>query len=242
MVIALIPQHARAIKPPRALLVPFELGRPLGSPEDASFQHQVLAALFALLENTEPGSYLQEFPQDAPAAAAATDSSLNNEGWACPVNFANPVADAVTQGVRQEVSSLQPWFDRAKQRRGRSATGTSGLNITQVLTLLTNIHDGVAPSVEGPTEIAFGDLFKLAAEDLKMFYAEAAMEQPNPGSSQALQHWFWNKTQAGTLLFALADRCAEHVDPLIKSHARFTLVPAQRLAQHQANSPAKQPD
>ena len=233
--------------------MPFELGRPLGSPGNAGFQHQVLAALFALLENTKPGSYLQEFQQDAPAAytdAASGDSSYvspyDSEAWACPVSFANPAADEVTDGVQQEVVSLQPWFDRAKQRRGRSATGTSSLNIEQVLTLLTNLHDGVAPSVTIPIGIAFGDLFKLAAEDLKMFYAEAAMEQPNPGSSQALQHWFWNETQAGTLLFALADRCAEHIDPLIKFHATFTLVPAQRLgqhrAQHQVKSPVQQPD
>jgi hypothetical protein len=228
--------------------VPFELGRPLGSPENAGFQHQVLAALFALLENTKPGSYLQEFQQDAPTAysdAAAGDSSQDlsqdSEGWACPVSFANPAVDEVTHAVQQEVISLQPRFDRAKQRRGRSATGTSGLKFEQVLTLLSNLHDGVAPSVVIPTGIALGDLFKLAAEDLKMFYAEAAMEQPNPGSSQALQHWFWNETQAGTLLFALADRCAEHVDPLVKAHASFTLVPAQRLAQHRAQHQATSP-
>lgn len=239
LVIALVPQHARAMQPPRALLVPFELGRPLGAPEDPSFQRQVLEALFALLENTKPGSYLAEFQQDPPAAQ--THGSTNNEGWACPVNFAMPAADDdATQGVQQEISSLQPWFDRAKQRRGRTATGTSSLDIAQVLTLLTNIHDGVEPVVATPTEMAFGDFFKLAAEDLKMFYAEAAMEQPNPGSSQALQHWFWTETQAGALLLALADRCTDHADPVVKAHARFTLVPAQRLAKHRAKDRADQ--
>ena len=37
VVIALIPQHAERIKPPRTLAVPFILGRPFGSPGDADF-------------------------------------------------------------------------------------------------------------------------------------------------------------------------------------------------------------
>lgn len=227
--IALVPQHAKAIKPPRALLVPFELGRPLGSPEDPNFQRQVLDATFGLLEKSEPASYLQEFTQDAPEQ---TTQAADNEGWACPVSFAAPASGDDVLGVQQEITSLQPWFERAKQRRGRTMTGTSGLDIEQALTLLTQVHDASDVSLSPPSNMSFGDFFKLAAEDLKMFYAEAAMEQPNPGSSQALQNWFWNETQAGKLLFALTDRCADHADPGVKTHAKFTLVPAQRLAKY----------
>ena len=42
VVIGLIPQHVRAMKPPRALLAPFELGRPLGLPSDLDLQRKVL--------------------------------------------------------------------------------------------------------------------------------------------------------------------------------------------------------
>lgn len=227
--IALVPQHAKAIKPPRALLVPFELGRPLGSPEDASFQQQVLEATFGLLEKSEPGSYLEEFLHDTPEKPA---QAADSEGWACPVSFAAASSDEDVLGVKQEITSLQPWFERAKQRRGRTMTGTSGLDIDQALTLLTQVHDASDVTLNPPTNMSFADFFKLAVEDLKMFYAEAAMEQPNPGSSRAVQNWFWNETQAGKLLFALTDRCADHADAGVKTHAKFTLVPAQRLAKY----------
>ena len=38
VVIGLVRPHLETIRPPRALFVPFELGRPLGAPEDAAFQ------------------------------------------------------------------------------------------------------------------------------------------------------------------------------------------------------------
>jgi len=37
VVIALVREHAEAIRAPRALWVPFELGRPLGAPNEAAF-------------------------------------------------------------------------------------------------------------------------------------------------------------------------------------------------------------
>jgi len=69
---------------------------------------------------------------------------------------------------------------------------------------------GEIPQVEDDTAITIGDRFKLAAEDLKMFYAEAVMEQPNPGTATQIQQWFWHQTQAGELLFRLAEQCAKH--------------------------------
>ena len=53
--IALIRPKAERTKPPRALWVPFELGRPLGPPSDAAFQRGVLlAALHMLVEGGGP--------------------------------------------------------------------------------------------------------------------------------------------------------------------------------------------
>ena len=54
--IALIRPQAVNTKPPRALWVPFELGRPFGPPSDAAFQKRVLlAALHMLVEGGRPG-------------------------------------------------------------------------------------------------------------------------------------------------------------------------------------------
>ena len=51
VVIALLREVARKVRPPRALFVPFRHGYPLDSPGDAARQHAVLAAALKLLEN-----------------------------------------------------------------------------------------------------------------------------------------------------------------------------------------------
>ncbi len=47
--ISLVRLHTERINPPRALWVPFELGRPLGIPDDPTFQKRVLLAALKLL-------------------------------------------------------------------------------------------------------------------------------------------------------------------------------------------------
>ncbi len=48
--ISLIRIHTERTRPPRALWVPFELGRPLGVPNDKPFQTRVLTAALGLLD------------------------------------------------------------------------------------------------------------------------------------------------------------------------------------------------
>src|SRR3954454_9116202 len=61
--------------PPRGLWCDFPLGRPLGRPGDAEFQHRVLAHAFGLLRSSAP--VLETFPE-----------AIHDEGTeiiACPV-------------------------------------------------------------------------------------------------------------------------------------------------------------
>jgi len=51
--ISLIRAQTENTKPPRALWVPFELGRPLGPPSDPAFQKRVILAALRLLEVIE---------------------------------------------------------------------------------------------------------------------------------------------------------------------------------------------
>jgi hypothetical protein len=81
--ISLVREHTAKITPPRALWVPFELGRPLGVPGDAAFQTRVLRAALQLLEAAS-GPVLVDFPDDAPAVADAPTPLV------CPVSFASP--------------------------------------------------------------------------------------------------------------------------------------------------------
>ena len=60
LTIGTVPAHIRNTRPPRGLICDFPLGRPLGKPADAEFQHRVLAALFDMLSESS-GPVLREF-------------------------------------------------------------------------------------------------------------------------------------------------------------------------------------
>jgi hypothetical protein len=51
--ISLLREVTEAIKPPRALLVPYRMGYPLGSPDDPALQHLIIAAALSLLERND---------------------------------------------------------------------------------------------------------------------------------------------------------------------------------------------
>jgi hypothetical protein len=51
--IQLLREVAEAVRPPRALLVPFRHGYPLGRPDDPPGQRAVIEAALALLEKTD---------------------------------------------------------------------------------------------------------------------------------------------------------------------------------------------
>ena len=55
--ISLVRKHSEEMKPPRALAVPFELGRPFGAPNEPDFQRRVLRAVLDLLERTDHESF-----------------------------------------------------------------------------------------------------------------------------------------------------------------------------------------
>ena len=56
--IQLLEGVARAVAPPRALLVPYPHGYPLGEPDDPTLQHDIIAAALSLLDE-ESGPVLK---------------------------------------------------------------------------------------------------------------------------------------------------------------------------------------
>ncbi len=113
--ISLIREQTAAIKPPRALWVPFMLGRPFGAPNAPDFQRKVLRALLALF-NRPTGPVLEDFPEDAPGDA------IDGATFACPVSFARTVTDGddPVAAMKREIAQLAPWYELARKRRGRS--------------------------------------------------------------------------------------------------------------------------
>ena len=68
--IATVRPQAERTRPPRALWVPFELGRPFAPPSDPAFQKQVILAALRLLE-AEAGPVLPAAPTGVPIRASS---------------------------------------------------------------------------------------------------------------------------------------------------------------------------
>ena len=221
--ISLIRPHTETIKPPRALWVPFQLGRPLGPPDDAPFQKRVLIALLKLLEAPH-GPVLEDFSEDEPESDEITV-------LACPVNFARAAGDSddsdeMLTAFRREMTAMRPWYDMAVDKRQRTTVGVSGIGIDGLGDFIYSFIQGVEP--ENPRDdVTLPFTLKLAAEDLKAFYNEGITAQPGQEgiSSKAVKDWFWNDTVAGEVLVKLVDVCKKSPDKDLSNVAAHYLVP-----------------
>lgn len=221
--ISLIRPHTEKIRPPRALWVPFELGRPFGVPDDAAFQRRVLMALLGLLA-APSGPVLADYPEDVPGT-----TMMDMSGMACPIRFETPPAaqESLAQAVAREIGQLQPWYDLALERRGRTTFGSAELPIAEVSAFLAQWLPDARP--ESPRAgVAADVMLKLAAEDLKAFYFEACMAQPAgpvPLSARQMADWFWGETSAAALLVALRARLVADPDPGLRMIGLNNMVP-----------------
>jgi hypothetical protein len=234
--ISLIRLHTEKIRPPRALFVPFELGRPLGVPGDAAFQTRVLRALINLLAE-QAGPVLRDYPEDAPAIDPA-----EMEGMVCPVGFAPARQDeTLASRVRLEIAALEPWYALSRERRGRTTYGLSGLDLGALTRFLTSWLDGTVPAspLAGQSVDA---VLKLAVEDIKAFYLEATQAQPSAASSKARYDWFWTESAAARMLAVIRDICLAADTPALRKMGTNYLVPRVYFSHFgiaDMNSPSK---
>jgi hypothetical protein len=220
--ISLVREHTEKLNPPRALWVPFELGRPIGAPDEPAFQRRVVEAALALFAESD-GPVLAEFPDDAPGG-----SSGDMSGWVCPVNLMPPAEDAAPDGalaaVLAEMDQLRPWYQVALEKRGRTTVGLSGLEIGAVAKLLADFLDD--QSIASPREdIALPQALKFASDDIKAWYFEAATAQPGPSGSVALNDWYWQDTAAGAMVRRLAATCRTLDGGMMQLLGHKALVP-----------------
>lgn len=186
--ISLVRENTASMQPPRALWVPFPLGRPLGVPRDPAFQQRVIAAALDLLDRPA-GPVLEDYPEEAPAVD-------HESAPACPVSFAKPTASDTWAGrLNNELMTLKPWYDLSLRRRGgRTLTGLSEYSVEENLIKLGEMLDaGQLPKSEFRW-------FKFAIEDAKAFYLEALTAQPGDYAQDELQRTLWQDTQLGHAL------------------------------------------
>ena len=228
--ICLIRTHTEKIKPPRALAVPFELGRPLGVPNEPAFQRRVVRACLELLERPG-GPVLEDFPDSPPGADEPA------EGWACPVNFAPPVdtssdAEVIHQALLQEINLLRPWYEEAVKNYKRSAFGISGRKPEEIARFLADfVVDPEATKSPYPElpELPLGVGFKRVADDLRYFYTEAAIARPDARTSDLeVANWLFGETTLGAVLIAIRDYAMECDEPSLKMMAPVGMVPTHQ--------------
>jgi hypothetical protein len=213
--ISLVREHTAALNPPRALWVPFILGRPFGVPGDAAFQRRVAAAALRLLE-AERGPVLEDFGEAAPDIPVAEGEAL-----ACPVSFGSGGEDAA---LEREIAALRPWSDLARRRRGHGRAAMSGLTAEQAGRFVEDfIANPALPAYRA--EFAMGLALRLACEDLKAYYLEAVSAQPGALAAAQAHTWFWRETAAGRTLRKLRAACLASGDPTVRAFGGNNLVP-----------------
>ena len=228
--ISLIRPHTETIKPSRALWVPFQLGRPLGPPDDADFQKRVLVALLNLLK-APAGPVLEDFPEDEPESDEITV-------LACPVNFARDTemsgdTDEMLVAFRREITAMRPWYDMAVKKRQRTTFGVSGIAIEDHGDFIYAFVRGEPP--ENPRDdLPLANTLKLAVDDLKSYYNEGITAQPGQekASSKILQDWFWEETVAGKVLLSLMKVLEASDDNMTKMMGSHFIAPGDVARRH----------
>ena len=174
MVVALIKEQAERVRPPRALWVPFPLGRPFGAPDNAEQQRRVLRRALALLE-APSGPVLVDF--DEADAVEEEDAA-----WACPVSFASPNADSddIGRRVADEVTMLRPWHELGVERRGRTTLGLAKAPIEEAAAWLAAFAEGSTLPAPAPEE-SMADNLRWSAEDLKNLLLRGGDRAARPG-------------------------------------------------------------
>jgi hypothetical protein len=221
--ISLIRPQTERTKPPRALWVPFELGRPFGPPSNPIFQRRVILAALQLLERENGPVLLENFPDDDPRGQPDPE-------WRPPqLRAATPQSpEAIPALLEDEILLLQSAHERWIAAHRRTTVGLSGLVIRDSGRYVARWLRGNSPP--SPREGFSGPLMlRFAIDDLKAFYLEAAAAGGAQPSSRQLGDWFWNDTAAGAAVHALRVAHLMSEDERLKLLAANFLVPAARL-------------
>jgi hypothetical protein len=189
VVLSSVRAMAEKVAPPRALHCEFPLGRPLGVPNDAAFQHGVLEQAFALL-GADAGPILV----DHPTVIEADETPV---ACAIPPRFDPTLPPAV-----DEARGLRKAYDRALARRGVTSVGRV-ISADEVPTALGTLH-AIAGGADWTTAGIPGGNTTALCHDIRTYYEEAALELvegPAPGG-RGLEAWYFDQTEAGRTVLA----------------------------------------
>ena len=191
---------AERMQPPRALWADFPLGRPLGHPQDAAFQHDVLRRAFALLE-ADSGPVLIHHPEVIEADETPLSCSIP------------PAFDADASAAVQEVRGIRNAYDRSVAALGATGVGRSisADEIEGAVDVLQSIVDGTPwneAGIPGKNTISL-------VHDIRTYFEEAAMELVDgpPPAGRAAEAWFFEQTETGKVVMAAREAIKEAEGP-----------------------------
>jgi hypothetical protein len=217
--ISLIRPQTENTKPPRALWVPFELGRPFGPPSDPVFQRRVLLTALRLLEGEEGPVVIEDFAGDDPRARP-------DQAWHSPVLPAT--SGDLGERLVAELALLQDAHRNWIAQHGRTTVGLSGLAILAAGYYVAEWVLGKSPP--SPREgYSAPLLMRFAVDDVKAYCLEAAAAGTARPSSRQLGDWLWNDSATGAALHALREICLASDDERVKLIAGNFIVPAARV-------------
>lgn len=168
--------------PPRGLFCDFPLGRPLGRPNDAAFQHRVLAHAFSMLDRNEPG-----------IEAFADVISDDAEVLSCPMP---PRAESDDHPAVVEARALRPAYDRTIARHGERMGAFRLMGPDEVpaaVAAFAAVADGAPWKEAGIPGIP-----ARVVQDIRGYYEAAAVSLADhtPSAFEATR-WFQHETEAG---------------------------------------------
>ena len=223
-VLALVLPQVQKTRPPRAVMLPFMRGRPLGEPNDRPFQRRVLTQALHLPERTDGPVLLEYFPDDNP-------SWLNRLDWKPAVTL--PVPTLPTRALewksafRAELALVLPVWERFKARFGRTTVGLAGQPPEAWPEFAASFLDGELPIIPAHDTPALA--LRFMADDLKALYGEAVQAEGPPPSARQIDQWFWRQTVSGQLLIALREVASKSENNALKTVGGRFFVPVPYL-------------
>ena len=169
------------------------------------------------------GPVLVDYPEDAPPVEGPAT-------LVCPVSFPMPESDnsdvaKLTAKLIEEIALLRPWYDISVNNRKRTTVGVSGMDPESMGYLVAEfLEGGMAASENG---LSPASRFKLAVDDLKAYYFEAATAQPGQQEADGatLSEWFYRETVAGKVLAAVRNAHKDTEDKAFRLVMSILLIP-----------------
>jgi hypothetical protein len=222
--ISLIRPQTENTKPPRALWVPFELGRPFGPASDATFQRRVVLAALRMLERGNGPVVIEDFPDDDPRAT----QDLTWRPPFTPETVAAGPAASLAARLEAEIEQLRAAHQRWVTQHRRTTVGLSGLPIGDCARYVADWLRGKAPP--SPREGFSAPLIlRFAVDDVKAYCLEAAAAGVAKPSSRQLGDWFWNESATGAAMHLLREVLQTSDDDRLKLIVANFMVPATRV-------------